>query len=123
MKAQTAFEFMAIVGFIMLFFSAAFLVINNKIVQYESYKKAVKTGELANLVMEEILLASKMEGTYAHTFTIPKKLNNQNYTITIFQNELVIAYLGDEFVYYLPIEVENSTIAPGKNVITKYVIE
>ena len=122
-NAQTAFEFLSIVAFIMLFFTASFLVLSKKINQYQEYKYSEKIDELSNLILEEIELASKMEGSYVSTFSLPKKINNYNYTINISTNEMVIGYMEDEHIYYLPIPVEYSNISPGKNIIKKTLIE
>ena len=118
-KSQFALEFILIIAFMLLLFLGFFTVISSRILEAkENENKQIAEG-LANLVFDEVKLANSVADGYSRTFTLPKRVKGISYNISILDNrELVANYLDNEYVIFLPDNVEGD-VDIGLNEIDK----
>lgn len=75
--------------------------------------------DIAEFAYREIEIAKPVNDGYMRTFAMPQTVNGINYSISIIDNrELIVNYLGNEHVRFLPSNVTGS-IQKGSNTITK----
>jgi hypothetical protein len=83
LKSQSAIEFMIILGFILIAFTVFFIVINETMEDKIDERMNLQLKEIARIVQEEIILASKSSDGYKREFNIPTSLNGINYQINV----------------------------------------
>ncbi len=104
-RAQTAMEFVILIGFMLFVFTTFFLVIQERssIIKQEIYRRDL--DGVAQLITNEIALAQQVRFGYIREFTLPLKLSGENYTVTLNNgSEVTIRrdISNDEFVVFLP---------------------
>lgn len=118
-KAQFAMEFILLITFMLIVFLGFFAAVSYTITESEENKKQQAAENIAALVDNEIKLARSVNDGYEKTFTVPKKIDGNNYTINIVENrELVVSYLEYEYVLFLPENVIGN-VSTGLNEIKK----
>ncbi|MFA5856022.1 MAG: hypothetical protein WC867_01590 [Candidatus Pacearchaeota archaeon] len=74
---------MIILGFILIAFTVFFIVINETMEDKIDERMNLQLKEIARIVQEEIILASKSSDGYKREFNIPTSLNGINYQINV----------------------------------------
>jgi len=114
-KSQVAAEYLIVISLsflVLIFFAANF---------QDSYQTAKASQErelvrdLAEMVQQEIILASNMEEGYARTFYIPESLEEVSYTIENSPNAIIVR--SENVDYDLPIPEVRGVLSKGANTI------
>lgn len=116
-QAQTAIEFVFLVGLaftIVIIFS---VVSRNQISDLSDEKEFILVKDLAFKVQNEINLAARVEDGYSREFTIPQKLETIDYTISINDNVLIVETDNHDQVLIIP--RVNGSVQKGTNIIRK----
>jgi hypothetical protein len=126
-KAQSATEFMILVGAMLFFFVGFLSVLYFNMNQKSEEKLNIDLEQAALAVQDEINLASGASEGYSRTFTVPQKVSGIDFEMKIIGNSLYIK-AGDKFAASYPIpKVETPSSPPGesyiiphgKNILTK----
>ncbi len=117
LKGQVAMEFMILSG-VLLFVFIIMLGIISSNMAYTNKKKVNLYGEdVLTKVQKEINLASRVLDGYSREFYLPQKLGTKNYSISIFNDEVVISTDVEDFWRKIPNVTGN--IQKGTNTISK----
>src|SRR3989344_9346793 len=118
-KSQSAIEFVTLASFMFLVVLGFFSVTTSKIVESKEAANRQIAADLADYVFNEVKTAKSVNDGYIRIFTIPQTVNGINFTINITDNrELVVNYLGNEHVEFLPSNVTGN-LTKGDNKISK----
>lgn len=116
-KSQMALEFV-------MLFSISILIMGLFIVFiYEANKNKAeekidyKMKDFSYSVQSEFVLASEMNNGYSRSITIPNKVEQTDYNITIIGNNLVVSYHGNSYYSQIPNTIGN--ITKGINLLLK----
>src|SRR3989344_2161499 len=82
-RAQTAIEFVILVGFILFFFTTFFLAVQGNMSDKIKQKQNLMLKETALAVQDEINLALDSSEGYYREFEVPEKIGNQDYDISL----------------------------------------
>ena len=118
-KAQGAAEFIILIGFILFFFIAFFIVIQENIGDKTKERQNILLGEVVRMVQDEINLASESSEGYSRDFEVPSKINNQDYEINITGGKVYAVISGGKNAIALPVAEVNGEISKGINSIKK----
>ncbi len=119
-KTQFAIEFLILISLMLIIFVGFFAVITYRFAEVNEEKDFQDSADLGGIVVEEVKLANSLTDGYARLFYLPKKIEGNDYNITLLDNrEVVVKYNDLELVFFLPDNVLGS-IAPGYNMISKY---
>ena len=119
MKAQSAIEFIVLASFMLLVIVGFFAVTSSKVLESKEQSNIQISQDIAEFAYKEIAIAKSVNDGYTRTFAMPQTVNGVNYSITIIDNrELVVNYLGYEYIKFLPSNVTGN-ISKGSNTITK----
>jgi hypothetical protein len=103
--------FLVILGF--------FAVTSSKALETREEGNKKIAEDIANLAYNEIETAKSVNDGYTRTFAMPTTVNGIGYTISIIDNrELVVNYLGYEYIKFLPSNVTGN-VNSGSNQIRK----
>ncbi len=118
-KGQFALEFIVLVSFMLLIFLGLFAVLSSRILEAKDWENKQIAEELANTVVDEVMLANSVADGYSRNFEVPRKFKGNSYTIEIIgDRELVVNYSGQEHVSFLPSNVIGN-VNSGLNKIEK----
>ena len=117
MKAQAAMEFMILVGVLLLIFAMMMAVVSSKTTYIARKKESMAGEDIVIKVQKEINLAARVLDGYHREFTIPEKIGNKDYDISIIGNEVILSLEGQDFWRVIPSVVGNVT--KGNNRINK----
>ena len=115
--AQGAMEFTILIGFILLFFTVFFLVINGNISDKMRERNDLIMKDLALAVQDEINLAFISIEGYSRTFVIPEKLFNKDYSISIIDELVYIVTDDEKYAVSLPVAPVIGQVNKGSNTI------
>jgi len=118
-KAQSAIEFIILVGAVFFFFIAFLFAIQLNIVDKTRENKNLITQELALTVQDEINLAVESSDGYYREFTIPEKLVNLDYEINITAGTVYVRTVNGEYALALPVANVTGDVQKGTNVIRR----
>jgi len=107
-KAQTSFEFLVLLSFMLLIFGGFFVVAEDLLVKNNQRNIEQSLIATANVVRDEILVANQVPAGYSRNFNLPPMVAEQEYEISIFENELVVSTQDDivfEYIFFLPFSV------------------
>ena len=108
-KAQSATEFVVLVSFMLIVFFAFFIIIQDRIVDVTRERDRIFLREANALVVDQIRLASQVQGDYSVNFTMP--LGEQPYTTQILDGREVVSVFNDlEYVNFLAVNVSGQLI-------------
>ena len=117
LKAQAAMEFMILVGILLFIFVTMLGVVSSK-TTYMAEKRETMTGEdIVTKIQKEINLAARVLDGYYREFTLPEKIGNKDYNISIAGNEVILSLGEQDFWRVIPSVVGN--ITKGNNKINK----
>ncbi|MBW2981019.1 hypothetical protein KY360_06405 [Candidatus Woesearchaeota archaeon] len=117
MKAQSAMEFMILVGILLFIFSMMLGVISSKTTYIAGKRESITGEDIATKIQKEINLAARVLDGYYREFTLPAKIGNKDYDISITGNEVILSLEGQDFWRVIPSVVGN--ITKGDNKINK----
>ena len=118
-RSQSAMEFIVLASFMLLVILGFFAVTSSKLLESreEGYRKTAE--DIANFAYREIEIAKPLNDGYTRIFTMPQAVNGINYTITVIDDrELIVNYLGYEYIKFLPSNVTGN-ITKGFNKVSK----
>ena len=116
-KAQSAFEFLLLVG-VAFVMAIVFLIGSLSDIKDLSEKKEYfLVREQADRIWQEISLAVQVEDGYRRSFTIPEQLENREYGILMSNNTLILT--SEHVTYILRIPGVGGNITKGVNNITR----
>ena len=89
-KSQGGMEFLIISGAVLFLFVIFFVAIQTSTEGRNKEKELIIIQNLALSVQDEISLASESASGYQREFTIPQKISNQDYDITLVEGSVYI---------------------------------
>ena len=92
-------------------------VVSNKTIELHKQRDVILGEDLVTKVQKEINLAANVLDGYSRKFTLPQKIGNKDYTITISGNETIAR--TDIQDYWRVIPNVTGTINKGINTINK----
>ena len=119
LKGQSAIEFIILASFMLLVILGFFAVVSSNVLEAKDEGNRKTAEDIADFAYREIETAKSVNDGYVRVFEMPQTVNGINYSISIIGNrELVVNYLGNEHIRFLPSNVTgNLTI--GLNQIKK----
>ena len=128
-RGQSAIEFLILTGFMLLVFSAFFLVIKDRSAELNKNSALVEVESVAKTLQTEVAIANQVRNGYERTFELPSTINGERYEIffakdgmEVSKSEVIITSAGSEYLIYLPVNVTmmgTNYLNTGKNNITK----
>lgn len=118
-KAQSAIEFIIIVGFVLFFFIMFIGFMQSQALDKTYEKRNLILKNTLQSVQEEINLASTSVDGYYREFTLPQTILNLEYEINIIENIVYANTTNQKHAMALPIKNVTGTINPGTNIIEK----
>lgn len=118
-KSQSAMEFVMLSSFMLLVILGFFSLASSKMVdaRLEGNKKI--SQDIADFAYREIEIAKSVNDGYSRVFEMPQAVNGINYSVSVIDSrELVVGYLGEEHIKFLPVNV-TGTVVKGNNKVTK----
>lgn len=118
-RAQTAVEFLVLVGFMLFVFTAFFLVIQERSASFKQQQYYSEISFVSDLLVQEVRLAQLVRSGYRREFSMPSNAVGDEYVVTLVDGvELSIRRavpadgnggggIGslDEYVVFLPVNV------------------
>ena len=102
-KAQSAIEFMILVGAVILFFISFLFVIQGNISGKVVENRNLVVKEIAFTVVDELNLAMNSVDGYSRKFTLPEKIINEDYIISIEDGFVYVRTLDEAYTISLPV--------------------
>lgn len=118
-QAQSAIEFVILIGFILFFFTVFFLAIQGNMADKLKEKQNLAIKEVALTVQDEINLASRSSDGYYREFKIPEKISNKDYDINITEDMVYVRTQDGKSAIALPVATVTGGIDTGENIIKK----
>lgn len=119
MKAQSAIEFVMLVGVVLFFFTIFFITIQENMSDKIKERKNLIVSETALSIQQEIELASESGEGYFREFKIPEEIGNQDYNVTIIEDMVYVRTVDEKYAVALPVLKINGQVVKGSNFITK----
>jgi hypothetical protein len=94
-KAQSAAEFMIIIGAVMLFFISFMGIIQKNISLKADEERGFKTLEIALAAQNELDIAAAAIDGYRREFTLPANIVNLEYNITLINNDTIYIFTSN----------------------------
>jgi len=117
LKAQIIMEFIALIG-VLLFMFILFLGVTGYHTKELNQERLELTAEdMIFLVQRELELAVNSFDGYHRQFYLPAKLDNFDYDILMFDNEVVLTVNNQDF--FLPTINVTGNLSKGTNIIEK----
>lgn len=119
-KAQTAIEFVILVGFLMMAFTLFFLIIQQNMSDKLNDRQNAQIKEIALTVKNEINLAFQSSDGYRREFELVKNPYGGDYNIEIQENIVLVKSAdGAHAISFAVQEVSGQILKDGINVIRK----
>jgi hypothetical protein len=119
-KSQSSLEFLLIITFMVMVFVSFFALANSKLGESQEQQVYGTATQLADLVVNQVELASGLNDGYSTTFTLPQNLEGASYAVSIIdERELVVVFNGYEHVEFLPMNITGNPLQFGLNVLWK----
>lgn len=125
-KAQTAVEFLVLMGFMVLVFAMFFVVIGQRAAERNRQAQHDELVSVAETIRQEAILAYRVRDGYERVFELPTQIGGQSYTVTLWPappakpSEVLVRAGEFEYFLFLPVNLSTpSRIAPGYNRVTK----
>lgn len=118
-KAQSAIEFVILIGTILFFILGLMLVFQQKVSQEGLKARNEIIQNLALQIQNEISIAAKSSDGYSREFDLPQLLANKNYTINFYGDYLYINTTDGKNSIGLTTQNATGQFQKGKNKITK----
>lgn len=118
-KGQTSFEFLILVGFVLLAFAIFFLSIHVNLEDELDSRANEKLKEIAFTVKSEVDLAFESIDGYSRNFTLPNDIYGEDYDIWINQSTVFVERGNGEDIITLPLQEITGQINKFENRIIK----
>ena len=118
-KAQSAIEFIILVGAVMFFFVAFMIAIQGNIGQKLIENRNFAIQEVALNVQNELNLAAKASDGYVREFEVPLKAAGLDYDIVINEDVVYINSTSGKYAAAFPVAVVTGNLQKGTNIIKK----
>ena len=119
LKSQSAMEFVILASFMLLVILGFFSLASSKMADARQEGSRKTAEDIAGFAYREVEIAKTVNDGYSRIFEMPQAVNGVNYSIAITDGrELVVNYLDEEYVKFLPINVTGN-ILKGSNRIAK----
>ena len=112
MRAQTSFEFLVLLSFMLMMFGGFFVVGEDLLLRNNQATIEAALIGLAQDLRDEILVANQVPAGYTRSFELPALVQEQQYELSVFGNELLIETDDDilfEYIIFLPFAVADSS--------------
>jgi hypothetical protein len=116
-RGQSAIEFLALVGFMLVVFIVLMGLITSKTIEIGKEKDKLTGEDIVTKVQKEVQLATRVADGYLRSFTLPDNAGAKPYTILLTQNEVTVTIGNNDYWRALP-DVQG-TINAGSNTIQK----
>lgn len=117
-KSQSAVEFIILASFMLLVTTGFFAISSSKLLEAKDEENRQIAEDIADFAYNEIKIAKSASDGYSRSFEMPRTINGLSYDISIIDNrELVVNYLDNEHVIFLPSNVAGN-IVKGNNQIS-----
>ncbi len=101
-SGQSAFEFVMLLGFALLFVLIMMYFLQNSLLDIQKTRNEQETQQIANILLTEMTLAESAPTQYSRTFSLPNSIRGTTYNIySPDGREIVIDYNGRQYVYFL----------------------
>lgn len=114
-KGQISIEFIFMITIIMVFSLSLISVIS----YYHKSEIKDKSDDSVNNILlylqNEVITASKMRSGYSKDFELPLKIDNKNYDIETYTNEIILEFMGNEHIIIIP-DVEGNISIPSNTI-------
>ncbi len=118
-KSQSATEFIVLASFMLLIIAGFSAVTSSNLLEAKEASNRKIANDIADFAYREIEYAKSLNDGYSRVFVLPEKVNGVDYSINIIDNrELIVNYLGNEHVRFLPSNISGN-INKGYNEIKK----
>lgn len=119
LKSQSAMEFVILASFMLLVILGFFSLTSSRMIEARQEGNRKIAEDIAKFAYREIEIAKSVNDGYSRVFEIPQSVNGINYTLSLLDSrELVVSYLNEEYVQFLPTNVTGNVIK-GINRISK----
>ena len=119
LKSQSAMEFVMLSSFMLLIILGFFSLVSSKMVDAKQEGNRKIAQDIAEFTYREIDTARSVNDGYSRIFEMPLSINGVNYSMNVIDDrELVVNYLDEEYVKFLPANVTGN-ILKGNNRIAK----
>lgn len=118
-RAQSAIEFMVLIGAVMFFFTLFFIAIHDSMSEKIKEQNKIKIEETANQIKQEIDFAFESTDGYQRSFTIPERVNNKEIDVSIIEGAVYLKTLDDKYAVAIPTHNVTGDLAIGLNTIRK----
>ncbi|MFC1730254.1 LamG domain-containing protein [candidate division KSB1 bacterium] len=110
LKAQASFEFIMLIGFMMIMFVTFFAIATDQIADMNLARRDKIAQDILDTIVTEFELAHQSLDGYSRNFTLPDYVEGQSYEITLYKNRmLVLIYMDKTYNEELPFELEGSS--------------
>ncbi len=118
-KAQSAIEFVILVGFILFVFVAFFMTVQQSMSGKLRERREISIKEVALTVRDELNLAFEASEGYYREFELPEKLGSLEYEVSITEGLVYVKTEDEENAIALPVVNVTGDTRKGINVIKK----
>ena len=119
LKSQSAMEFVILASFMLLVILGFFSLASSRMTEARVEGNRKIAEDIAKFAYREVEIAKSVNDGYSRIFEMPQSINGINYTMNLIESrELVVNYLGEEYVQFLPVNVTGN-IVKGSNRIAK----
>jgi len=118
-KSQSSLEFIILVGAMLFFFIAFTYTIQKNVASKTNEQRNLEVNDLALSVKSEIDLAFSSSDGYERTFSLPNKILNLEYNITLVEGFVYLQAENNKISLAIPVRNVTGQIQIGDNVIRK----
>lgn len=118
-KAQSAIEFVILVGAMLFIFITFLFVFQQKTAERSYERRNFAIQELALNVQNELSIAACATDGYQREFEVPSKILGMEYDITLIANSVYINTTDGRHAMALPVQNVSGSIQKGGNFIRK----
>lgn len=118
-RAQSAIEFMILVGAVLFFFTSFLLLIYGNIADKQYEKRTLVIEDIAQTVQEEISLAHAADEGYRRVFALPPTALSFPYNVSLVDGYVYVRTSNGKHAVAYPVLNVSGTVIIGDNVIRK----
>jgi len=118
-KAQSAIEFMILVGAVILFFVTFLFVIQGNLADKFQEEHRIVIRDVASTVQDELNLAYDAADGYDRSFTLPPRIISLEYNIVLADNVVYVITDDEKYSISLPVPIVAGDVAQGENRVMK----
>ncbi len=107
-RAQSSFEFIVLLGFMVVVFLGFFVAIETRIADQQQANRLSLYVQLADYVEKEVLLASQVKPGYIRSFPLPAVLQDEPYNLSLEDGDTLVIqglHSQNEYIRFLDVNV------------------